>query len=141
MKPLPDICQLLPQQRPFHLIDRLVKVDADSAQSELTVKGNTPFVGNGLLQASGLVENIAQTCAAHIGYLHWPDIRIGLIGAVPSLHILRLPRIGETVNTAIQVESQAWGLSAVKATVRAGEEILAQGSIKIALTGQNLPAR
>ena len=141
MKPLPDICQLLPQQRPFHLINRLVKVDADSALSELTVKDSTPFVGKGLLQASGLVENIAQTCAAHIGYLHWPDIRIGLIGAVPSLHILRLPRIGETVNTTIQVESQAWGVSAVKATVRAGEEILAQGSIKIALTGQNLPAR
>lgn len=141
MNPLPDIHQLLPQQPPFQFIDRLVRADELSAVTELTVKADTPFVENGVLQASGVVENIAQTCAAHIGFLHWPDIRIGLVGAVPSLQIFRLPQTGETVTTTIQVEAQALGMTAVKADVHAGGETLAEGSIKIVLTGQTLPAQ
>ena len=138
MNPLPDIHQLLPQQAPFLLIDRLVSIDEWTAVSSLTVQSATPFTENGALQASGIIENIAQTCAAYIGMRQWPKVEIGVIGAIPELEIKQLPLIGETITTRICVEAEAWGMSSISATVCLRETRIATGRMKIALTNQSL---
>lgn len=61
-----DIHELLPQQEPFVMIDRLVYCDKTVTLAETEIRNDDIFVENGHLSASGLIENIAQTCAARI---------------------------------------------------------------------------
>lgn len=78
-----DIHELLPQQEPFVMIDRLVYCDKTVTLAETEIRNDHIFVENGHLSASGLIENIAQTCAARIGYynyIHKKGIQIGFMG-------------------------------------------------------------
>lgn len=77
-----DIHELLPQQEPFIMIDRLVYCDKTVTLAETEIRNDHIFVENGHLSTSGLIENIAQTCAARIGYynyIHKKGIQIGFI--------------------------------------------------------------
>ena len=65
-----DIHELLPQQEPFVMVSRLVRFDMVRTTTETDILADNIFVENGCLSASGLIENIAQTCAARIGYVN-----------------------------------------------------------------------
>ncbi len=65
-----DIHELLPQQEPFVMIGTLTHFDRTLTVTETEVKADNIFVDNGYFTASGLMENIAQTCAARIGYVN-----------------------------------------------------------------------
>lgn len=128
---------LIPQRPPFLMIDRLLEYDDTYSVAELTVYSDNVFVENDCLMASGVVENIAQTCAARIGYYCYTNglpINIGLIGSVSNLEIIRMPRVGERIVTTIEVLEAMFQITLVKAVVRVGTEELAHANMKIALT-------
>ena len=52
------------------MIDRMTRFDWTSNTTELTVREDNLFYEDGRLTSSGLIENIAQTCAARIGYIN-----------------------------------------------------------------------
>lgn len=132
-----NVLDLLPQQPPFVFIDRLTDCTAESTVTRLTVRDDHPFVASGRLQAPGLLENIAQTCAARIGYLNkcnCREIKIGVIGAVRNLKFLRLPAVGETLTTRIEVTSEVMALTLVEASIRDKEKkLIATCEMKIAV--------
>ena len=72
MRNIDDITlyELLPQRPPFVMIDRLISSDATFTVTQLQVRADNLFFAEGRLTASGLVENIAQTCAARMGYIN-----------------------------------------------------------------------
>ena len=93
---------ILPQRPPFVLIDRLTHYDETSAKTCLTVREDNLFVENGRMLATGLVENMAQTCAARLGYYNLVSglpVRVGVIGAVSKLHVRREPLTGERLTS------------------------------------------
>ena len=45
----------------------------------------------------------------------------------------RLPRVGETVTTSVKIEQEVFGMTLATATVKSGEELLAETEIKIAV--------
>ena len=96
-----DIHELLPQQEPFVMVGQLVHFDMTRTVTETTIGSENMFVENGQMTASGLIENIAQTCAARIGYVNKyilkKGIQIGFIGAIRNLEIKALPAVGETI--------------------------------------------
>lgn len=127
---------LLPQQPPFVMIDALTEVGERSTATRLTVRPDNIFVEHGRLSAYGVLENIAQTCAARIGYANYVrhlDVGIGYIGAVRDCRFNRLPREGEQLVTRIEVQEEIMGLTLVDATVTVGGEVLAATQMKIAL--------
>ena len=132
-----DIHTLLPQQEPFVMVDRLIQIDEKSFATETLVKAENIFVDDGLLSASGLIENIAQTCAARIGfvnkYILQKGIQIGFIGAVRNLEILSLPQVGQTITTKVEVVEEVFGMTLAKATVTCEGETLVTTEMKIAL--------
>lgn len=132
-----DIHELLPQQEPFVMVSRLTGFDERSTATELTVAADNLFVENGRLTAAGIVEHIAQTCAARIGYVNkyilLRGIQIGYIGAIRDLQILQLPRVGEVLHTRVEVLSQVWGLMLAHAEVRVGERMVCTTEMKIAI--------
>ena len=66
-----DILDLLPQRPPFIMVDKLTYFDLQSAKTVFTVHADNLFCVEGAMEEAGLVENIAQTCAAHTGFKQW----------------------------------------------------------------------
>lgn len=139
-----DILDLLPQRPPFILIDRLVDFDETRTVTRFTVRGEHLFCEQGTLQPEGLVENIAQTCAARMGYinlLHAERVKLGFIGAIRDLEIRRRPRCGETLRTTIIRQEEIFRMMLVEATVCSGDELLATARMKIALSETDAQTR
>ena len=139
MRKIEDITlsELLPQRPPFVMIDRLVSCDDVFAVTELTVRKDNIFVENKRLTSSGLIENIAQTCAARIGYLNLNaggTVKIGVIGAISNLDIIRTPKVGEKLETTIELISEVFQMTLVEAVIRINGEEIVRANMKIALT-------
>lgn len=131
---------LLPQQPPFVMIDTLCRFDEREVETVLTVRPDNVFVDadDGCLSVCGMVENMAQTCAARLGYINYirrETVRLGFIGAVRGCRILRRPHTGETIHTGIRVMEEVMGLTLVWATITdAHGQVLAEGQMKIAVS-------
>lgn len=132
-----DIHELLPQQEPFVMIEKLVQFDEQITVTETTIKQNNIFVDNGRMSASGLVENIAQTCAARIGYVNKyilkKGIQLGFIGAIRNMEINALPAVGDVIVTRVEVMKEVFGMTLANATVTCNGKTLATTEMKIAI--------
>lgn len=132
-----DIRGILPQRPPFDFVDRLVRYDDAETVTAFTVPAEHLLVEDGHLTAPGILENMAQSSAARIGYLckyilHVP-VRIGYIGAIRKFRVNRLPAAGETVQTTVVLREDVFGISLTDVTVRVDEEVIAEASLKTAL--------
>lgn len=132
-----DIHELLPQQEPFVMVGRLTCFDKTATVTETEIKDGNIFVDDGVFSASGLIENIAQTCAARIGYankyIYKKGIQLGFIGAVRNLEITALPHVGDTIVTRVEVLEDVFGMTLASAEVMCGGETLVTTEIKIAI--------
>jgi predicted hotdog family 3-hydroxylacyl-ACP dehydratase len=133
-----DIRTLLPQRDPFVAVDSLVHYDETEVVTETLVRADSLFTEDGRLTAAGLIENIAQSCAARIGFrtlcvLGLDTVDIGVIGALRNMEIHALPRVGRKLTTRVRVEEEAFGITLVEASVTSEGRILAEGEMKIAL--------
>lgn len=75
------VTALLPQQPPFIMIDALTDFSEKETATRLTVRKDNIFVERGLLTAYGVLENMAQTCAARLGYANYvlhKTVNVGL---------------------------------------------------------------
>lgn len=135
-----DIHELLPQQEPFVMIGTLVHFDRTLTVTETEVKADNIFVDNGCFSASGLMENIAQTCAARLGYVNKyilkRGIQLGFIGAVRNFEVIRLPKVGEVITTRMEVREEVLGMTLADAVVKVGDEVLVKTEMKIAVKNE-----
>lgn len=132
-----DVHTLLPQQEPFVMIGNLRHFEDKKVVSCTEIKEDNIFVSNGKMQAYGLIENIAQTCAARIGYINKyilkRGIQIGYIGAIKNLTIHSLPNINDIIQTEIDVEEELLGMILVSAIIKNGNDVLVSCNLKIAI--------
>ena len=129
--------ELIPQRPPFVMIDKLLSSDLVVTTTELEVREDNIFVADGRLTAEGLMENIAQTCAARMGYINLSrgeKVRIGVIGAVNRYEVFQTPKVGERIVTMIEVLEEMFQITMVKAVVKCGEKVMAEANMKIAIT-------
>jgi len=127
---------LIPQRPPFVMIDKMVSFDMTVTKTQLEVRADNVFCKDGSLSAEGLMENIAQTCAARMGYINLNKseaVKIGVIGAVNNFEVFRTPKVGELIVTTIEVIEELFQITMVKAFVCCGDETIAQANMKIAL--------
>ncbi len=132
-----DVLTLLPQRPPFVMIDRLMHCDPKTTVTELEVRGDNLFVEEGHLSATGMVENIAQTCAARMGYINLcanKPVKLGVIGAIRNFELTVLPPVGATLTTTIEVQEEVFQMLLVEATVACNGAVQATAQMKIALT-------
>ena len=131
-----DILKLLPQRPPFVMVDRIRHCDLIVTTTEFQVRADNIFNDGGHLSAAGLCENIAQTCAARLGYLSYASekpVRLGFIGAVNNFNVIRTPETGETLLTTIEVQQEVFNITLVHATIKSGDEVIVESDLKIAL--------
>lgn len=128
--------ELIPQRPPFVMIDKLLSFDMTVTVTQLEVRADNVFCKDAHLSAEGLMENIAQTCAARMGYINLNKneaVKIGVIGAVNNFEVFRTPTVGELIVTTIEVIEEMFQITMVKAVIRCGDETIAQANMKIAL--------
>ena len=136
------VLALLPQRSPFVMIDALTAFDEHETSTRLTVRPDNFFFEYGRLTAYGLIENIAQTCAARLGYANYilhRKPRIGVIGAIQHFDVLRTPNDGETIRTTVRVEEEVLGITLMDARVYVGSELIAATQMKIAIRDEEAP--
>lgn len=131
-----SIEELIPQRAPIVMVDRLTSIEEGVSYTELEVCADNLFVERGVLSECGLIEHIAQSAAARIGYLfrmRGEAVPIGYIGSVNQFALGRLPRVGERLTTSIRVLQEVYQVSLVEAEVRSGDEVVASSRMKIFL--------
>lgn len=120
------------------MVDKLLLFDEQTTITLLTVRSDNLFFENGRLTASGLIENIAQTCAARIGYVNKyilkRSVKLGYIGAIRNLMINRTPSEGEVLTTKIAVLEEVFKMTLVQASIKVNDETLVTAEMKIALS-------
>ena len=137
-----DILELLPQRPPFVMVDKLTHYDKTSARSSFMVREGNLFCSGGRMEEAGLIENMAQTCAARMGYRARMElqsdgmVRVGFIGAIRGITIVRVPLVGEVLTTTVEVKEEIFSTSLVETKVEVEDEVIASGSMKIFLTDQ-----
>ena len=129
--------ELIPQREPFLLIDGLVSYTEEAAVTSFEVKEGGLFIEEGALTETGILENMAQSSAARIGYIakyitHTP-VRIGYIGAVKDFVVHRRPKVGEILQTRVHVIQDIFDITLADVEVRAAETIIATATLKTAL--------
>lgn len=135
-----DILDLLPQRPPFIMVDRLTYYDSVVTKTVFKVNEDNLFCHDGVMEESGLIENIAQTCAARMGYKEKTEphrdgvIKIGFIGMIKSMYIFRNPQAGELLETTIEIMEDVFNATLVETKVECGNETLATCEMKIYLT-------
>jgi predicted hotdog family 3-hydroxylacyl-ACP dehydratase len=137
-----NIEELLPQRRPFVMIDRLHFCDPQTTKTSFTVLEDNIFVEKGFLLEAGVIENIAQTCATRSRNMDKStgadSVKIGFIGAIRNMNMIRLPKVGETLFTQVDTIAEVFQMTLVNATVRIDDEIIASGEMKISMTNKEI---
>jgi len=125
------------------MVDKLLHCDPQTTKTAFTVREENIFVDNGVLAEAGLIENIAQTCAARAGNIGNEatgngGVKIGFIGMIRNLEIARLPKVGETLVTQVDLMDEVFQISLVNATVTIGDEIITSCEMKISITNKEI---
>ncbi|MGN0191397.1 MAG: pseudouridylate synthase [Candidatus Cryptobacteroides sp.] len=132
-----DVHTVLPQQEPFVMVGSLIAFDAGSSVTETVIREDNIFVDDGCFSASGMMENIAQTCAARVGfynkYVLHKDVQVGFIGAVRDYVVHSLAPVGETVTTRVDILEDVFGMTLANASVSCGGKVIAEAQIKLAV--------
>ena len=129
-----DILQLIPQRPPVVMVDTLYACDEHGAKTGFTIGEDNIFCENGVFSEGGIIENMAQTAAAQIGYLCREKnipVPIGFIGAVKNLEIISLPKAGKRLITTIQIENEVFGVTVISGKVLCDDHLVASTEMKI----------
>ena len=136
-----DLLVLIPQRAPLIMVDKLIYYDPQMAKTLFTVRGDNIFcTADGRMEESGLIEVIAQTCAARTGYQEKTEekrsgiIKIGFIGMIKTMEIFRNPVVGEQLETTAVVVENFFNTSLVETKVEIAGETIATCEMKIFLT-------
>lgn len=125
--------QLIPQRFPFVMIDKLLAFTETEITAGLTVPTENIFVENAVFQESGLIEHMAQSVALHTGYqfyLKQEPAPTGYIGSIKSIEIVRLPKLGEEIETTVNVLQEFMGVTLVEISSKINDIEIARGQMK-----------
>ena len=135
-KKMTDVLTIIPQRPPFVFVDEIIYADEQSAEASYVVKEDCPLVSNHILPLAGVLEHVAQSCAARIGYLQSAQnepIRIGYIGAVKKITLNRAPSVGEHLVTKVTLLDSVMDISLLQCDTFVEDQMIAQTTIKLAL--------
>lgn len=126
--------EVIPQRKPFIFIDELFFCDREVSETRFTIPGGSLFTSDGGFETAGIIENMAQTAVARIGYLarfvNNAPVTVGYIGNVHNLKVYRRPKVGETLHTSVTLKNEIAGIALSEAVVRIGDETIAEATLK-----------
>ncbi len=131
-----NITELIPQRSPILMIDEFLGFDKQVSRSHLLVTDDNLFVDDGVLCECGIIEHIAQSAAARVGFIFkskGEPIPLGYIGAVNSFNLMEYPKVGDEIFTEINVAQEFMNISLIEAQCNVNDNVVAQCKMKIFL--------
>ena len=132
-----DVHTVLPQQEPFVMIDTMTHFEMMTSTTETEIRESNIFVDGGRFSASGMIENIAQTCAARVGfynkYILKKDVQVGFIGAIRNYVVHELPQVGSTITTRVDILEEIFGMTLANAEITCEGRTIATAEIKLSV--------
>ena len=99
----------LPQREPFIAVHEILRASESYAETQFKIEPGSVFEVNGAISEAGLIENMAQTAAAQMGYhcrrQNLP-VPIGYLASIKGLTIHFLPVTGTTISTTATVTNR-----------------------------------
>ncbi len=115
-----DLFKFIPQRPPFVMVDKLFVAEENSIVSGLSIKDDNLLVDHDTFQESGMIENMAQTCALYAGFkaneLDKPA-PVGFIAGIKNVLINKLPTIGQEITTKIEIVNELMNMQIAMASV------------------------
>ncbi len=131
-----DITEYIPQRAPILMVDEFLGFDGGISKSRLQVLESNIFVDGGVFSECGLIEHIAQSAAARVGYIFRSKdepVPLGFIGAVNNFVLNENPKVGDVIHTEIEVVQELMNLSLIEARCSVDGRPAAQCRMKIFL--------
>ena len=118
------------------MVDGFEQRDANSADTTLSVSPDNYFIlPDDTMAETGLIEHLAQSCAALSGYQalaqNPANPRIGMIGQVKHFECFRRPRIGERLKSVVTFNLTFENATLATGQTFVGEELIANIQLKI----------
>jgi 3-hydroxymyristoyl/3-hydroxydecanoyl-(acyl carrier protein) dehydratase len=133
-KAMNNILELIPQREPMVMVDEFLGMGEAVSKTRFTVREDNLFVDNGQLSECGLIEHIAQSAAARIGYIFKSKnepVPIGYIGSVNDFIISRAVKPGETIETTVKVLQEVLNITLIEARCYINDKEVASSKMKI----------
>lgn len=129
-----SITGYIPQRTPIVMISGILEVKDNITRTGLQIAADNLFVEDGVLKSPGLLENMAQTAAARVGYIAQQEntpVPIGFIGAVKDFEVFEFPPAGSFIETITEIQNQVFNATMVAAKVTLDGKVMAQCELKI----------
>lgn len=128
------ITDYIPQRHPMVMIDDLLEASDTHAVTRLKIDAANIFVENSRLKEPGLVENIAQTAAAYVGYqcsLKNIPVPIGYIAAVKNLEIFCFPELNSVITTSVRIVNHVLDVTLAEGKIEQNGELCCSCEMRI----------
>lgn len=102
------------------MVDYLLEHSEREASSSLAIRADNLFLCDGAMNGNGLIENIAQTAAAHAGYHFFKNdesVNNGFIAGIKDFKVISLPALGQSITTQISVINQVMDFTIIEGKV------------------------
>jgi 3-hydroxyacyl-[acyl-carrier-protein] dehydratase len=129
-----EINELIPQRPPMLMIGSLITCDKIKSVTEFFITDDNIFRKNGFFTEPGMVENIAQTAAAGVGYhakMSGQSVHLGFIASIKDLNIYFLPVVNSTIYTEICLVNEVMGFSVIQGKIISDTKIAAVCEMRI----------
>lgn len=116
------------------MVDEFLGMGEAVSKTRFTVREDNLFVDNGQLSECGLIEHIAQSAAARIGYIFKSKnepVPIGYIGSVNDFIFSRAVKPGETIETTVKVLQEVLNITLIEARCYINDKEVASSKMKI----------
>lgn len=128
-----NLLQFIPQRNPIVMMDELVFWDNKKTTSALTISSENIFSQDHRFSEPGVIENFAQTMALRIGYHYYllkQPAPVGYIGSFKRLNIESLPKVGDRIETTIEVIHEMFGVTMASGEMKIGNNSIASIEMK-----------
>jgi predicted hotdog family 3-hydroxylacyl-ACP dehydratase len=124
---------LIPQKKPFIMVDKLIFYSEGKVVSGLTVSEENIFTKNNTFTAPGVIEHMAQTVALYTGYQYFLkklSAPTGYIGAIKKVEIFKLPEVSDQLVTTVKILHDIMNVTLVQIDTVSNGVVIASSEMK-----------
>lgn len=132
-----EMTSLIPQRPPFMMVDKILSCDDTDAVTEFLVRQDNILLDDNKLSSAGIVENMAQSCAARMGCVNLMNnnpIKLGFIGEIKNLKIYRQPMLNDHLTTEVHILMDVLDMTLASVCTKVNGEVIAEARMKLAST-------
>lgn len=130
------IQNLIPQKKPFVMVDKLFYFSQEKVVSGLTISEENLFTQDNTFMAPGLIEHMAQSVALYTGYQYFlmnKPAPTGYIGAIKKVELKELPFVSQELVTTVLILHEIMDVTLVQIKTECEGNIIATSEMKTVL--------